>query len=85
MTAVGGFVRNPDGKTVIIAATKSSDECMASAKIPRLPVAAPTMIFSTVNPKAAAAEPVAARDFSFMVTLGLKNKHPLEFCNELLA
>src|ERR1039457_4889293 len=49
---------------VIAAATRSSPECAASARMPRLPVSTPTTIFMVVSPTAASSEPSAAERLS---------------------
>src|ERR1039458_1239516 len=46
------------------AATRSRPECAASARMPRLPVAAPTTILNAVSPTAASNERNAAACFS---------------------
>src|ERR1019366_6913875 len=50
---------------VISAATRSSAECAASARMPRLPVSRPTMVFMVVSPTAASSELSAADRFSW--------------------
>src|ERR1051326_3820567 len=49
---------------VIAAATRSSPECAASARIPRLPVVSPTTTLNAVSPIAAISEVRAADCFS---------------------
>src|ERR1039458_3019047 len=50
---------------VINAATRSSPECAASARMPRLPVSRPTMVFIAVSATAASSELNAADRFSW--------------------
>src|ERR1019366_7022025 len=61
---------------VIKAATRSSPECAASARMPRLPVNRPTTIFMAVSPTAATSEFSAAERFSVSSVVSLSDTTP---------
>src|ERR1035437_4831377 len=61
---------------VISAATRSSPECAASARMPRLPVNSPTTIFIAVSPTAASRELSAAERFSVASVVSFRDTIP---------
>ncbi len=64
MVGIGGLVGNADRKKVSSEAIRSSPECAASERIPRLPVLNPTTTLRPVMTTAARTEFPAAARFS---------------------
>src|SRR5580693_5935074 len=70
-SASAGLSETWTERNVTIAATRSSPECAASDKMPRLPVVTPTTIFSVVMAIAASTELPATARFSARMDAGL--------------